>query len=144
MPPSPPVRTQAAPLSITRFCPVSNQIGYDKRIPTLPRSSCAPPLSLFAGPSPGTCARCHGRRHSSSSAMLRHCFSSTSPTPSLSRSSRSYRTSSSPAKPSPPARTPQTNMPATVVGSQGPICNIVFCSRVPCTRNRGPLCKTPS
>jgi hypothetical protein len=144
VPPSPPLRTRAAPPSITPFCPVSNQIGYGKRIPTLPRSSCAPPPSLFAGPSPGTCACHHGRRHSSSPAMLRHCSSSTSPTPSLSRSWRSYRISSSRAKPSPPPRTPQTDTPASVVGCQGPICNIVFCSRVPCTRNRGPLCKTPS
>jgi hypothetical protein len=142
--PSPSVRTRAAPPSITPFYPVSNQIGYRKRIPTLSRSSCSPPRSLFASPMPGTCAHRHGHRHSLSPAMLRHCSSSTSPTPSLSRSWMSYRTSSSPAKPSPPARTPQTDTPATVVGCQGPICNIVFCSRVPCTRNRGPLCKTPS
>jgi hypothetical protein len=142
VPPAPSVRTRPAPPSITPFCPVSDQIGYGKSIPALPRSSCALPPSLFAGPSPGTCARRHGGRHSSSPAMLRHCSSSTSPTPSLSRSWRSYRTSSSLAKPSPPARTPQTDTPATVVGCQGPICNIVFGSRVPCARNRGPLCKT--
>jgi hypothetical protein len=30
------------------------------------------------------------------------------------------------------------------VSCQGQICKYSFCSRVPCARNRGPLCKTPS
>jgi hypothetical protein len=134
MPPSPPVRTRAAPLSITPFYLVSDQIRYGKSIPALPQSSCAPSPSLFAGPSPGTCVCRHGRRHPSTPTMLRRCSSSTSPTPSLSRSWRSYRTSSSPAKPSPPARIRQADPPAAVGENQGHICEYFFYSKGPCAK----------
>jgi hypothetical protein len=64
---------------------------------------------MFAGPSPGTRARRHGRRHPSSPAMLRHCPSSTSPTIVISNSCRPCSTYPSPPKTSPPARTPRTD-----------------------------------
>jgi hypothetical protein len=131
-----------SPLTTTSR-PVSDQIGYGKHIPTLPRSSCTPPPSLFAGPSPGTCVRRHGRRHLSSPAMLHPLSWCTSPTPRHSRSRGSCWTGSSSPKPSPPARTRRADPPATVEESQGHICEYFSCSKGPCAKTRGPLCKLP-
>jgi hypothetical protein len=126
--------------STTTFRPASDQIGYGKSIPALLRSSCAPPPSLFVGPSPRTRARRHSRHHPSSPAMLRRCSSSTSPTIVTSSSCRPRSTCSSPAKPSPPARTRRPEPPVAVASYQGPFCKYLFYSRVPCARNRGPPC----
>jgi hypothetical protein len=82
------VRTRTAPPSITPFCPISSPIRYCYSIPTLSRCLYAPCPPMFAGPSPGTRARHHGRHHSSSPAMLRHCSLSTSPTIMISESWR--------------------------------------------------------
>jgi hypothetical protein len=96
---------------------------------------------MFAHPSLGTRARHCGRRHSSPPAKLPHCFLCTSPTIVISRSCRSCRACSSPPRTSPPARTHQTDTSAVVVGCRGPNCELTFCFKVPCARNRGPLAR---
>jgi hypothetical protein len=111
-------------------------------LPVLSLCSCAPCPSMFAGPSPGSRVPQHGRRHSSSPAMLRRDFSSTSPTTVTSSLCRPHSTGSSPAKPSPPARTPWTETPDAVESRRGRICDFFFCSRVLCASNQGPQCKT--
>jgi hypothetical protein len=136
------VRTQAAPPSNTSLCPISGPIEYCNSIPALLQSSCAPGPSMFAGPSPGTMTRRHGRHHLSSPAILRHLSWCTSPTREHSRSCRSCRTSSSPTKPSSPARTRRSDATAVVFPRQGLNCSLGLCIRVPYARNQGPLCET--
>jgi hypothetical protein len=134
---------RSASSSTTPFHPISGPIRYCYSIPTLSRCLCTPCPSMFAGPSPGTQARHHGRRHLSSPAMLRHCSSSTSPTIVISNSCRPCSTYPSPPKTSPPARTRQADPPAAVGESQGHICEYLSCSKGPGAKTRGPLCKLP-
>jgi hypothetical protein len=120
----------------------SDQIRHGESIPTLPWCPYAPCSSLFAGPSPGPRAPCHGHRHPSSPAMLRRLSWCTSPTHKHNSSCRSCGTRSSSAKPSPPARTRRPDATAVVFPRQGPNCNLVLGIRVPYVRNQGPLSET--
>jgi hypothetical protein len=129
------------PPSSTTLRPVSDQIEYGNSIPTLSWCSCAPCLSIFAGPLPGPRAPRHGRRHTSPPAMLRRLSWCTSPTRGHRRSCRSRRTRSSAAKPSPPARTRRPDATAVIFPRQGPIRNLDCCSKGLGARTRGPPCE---
>jgi hypothetical protein len=126
-------------MSTIPFCPTSGRNRYRNRIFATPRYSCALHLSAFAGPSPGTWARRHGRRHSSPSTMLRRSSLCPSPTNVCTSSRRSCRTRLPLAKILPPVRTRRSGRPAAVLAWQGPHCNLGFHFRVPYAKPEGLL-----
>jgi hypothetical protein len=106
-----------------------------------PQCLCVLHPSMFAGPSPGTRMRRHGRRHSSPSTLLRRLSLCPPPTNVCTSVYRSCRINFPSAKPSPPARTRRPDATAAVLTRHRPHCNLGFHVRVPYAKTRGPLCK---